>query len=274
LGTTATAVLRDSLTIKPVLVLGMASWEGKFVLVSLEEYGWKVDARFIISPFANGIVTQGAPPVIDTAHYAAVIALDTSAAQFASSISEFVHNGGGFIAADSAANMSEFSGILPGTTGPLIRNGDFTLDTLKPREALALMPIGRLKPGAVSVEVRNGQTAIAAQRLGKGRVLQVGYLDTWRWRMGGIDDPASLYRGWWSNMVSSVAYAPRTALPVNVTTDQTPMVTLVETLGRPTHVVAEAASFLNDPRLLAVLFSFLMAAFFIEWASRRLRGRP
>jgi hypothetical protein len=163
---------------------------------------------------------------------------------------------------------------MPGATAAAIESGSFDVYSADPRRALALMPIERLKPGALAIEKRDARTAVAARRMGKGRVVQVGYIDTWRWRMGGPDDPVAAYRGWWSSMVSSVAYAPRTQLAATSTVEPTPVATLVETLGPPTSIRDEGGTLLNDPRLLPVLFALLVAALFMEWTSRRLRGRP
>jgi hypothetical protein len=141
------------------------------------------------------------------------------------------------------------------------------------------MPISRLRLGAVVIETRSGApdavVTVAAQRLGTGRVLQIGYLDIWRWRMGGVDaDPVASYRSWWSKVVSSVAHAPRATLPAGALAEPTPVATLVGTLGPPTRNAAARGSLLDDPRLLPLLFALLMATLLAEWTSRRLRGRP
>jgi hypothetical protein len=259
-------------------MLGIASWEGKFIMASLEEHGWKADAHFNVSPLKYGIVTQGPPaPQIDTAHYSVVIALDTSAAKYAGAIESFVRQGGGFIATGGAAGLPAFASILPGTLGAPIPIGDqqsFDLDSLTPKNALALAPIRQLKPNAVPVETRGKDVAAAAWRVRDGRVLQVGYMDTWRWRMGGIVDPVGQYRHWWSMMTSSVAYAPRYAKTVAGSVEPTPMASLVKILGSPKPQKVEKASLWDDPRLLPALFTLLMVTFLLEWASRRLRGRP
>lgn len=275
-GSAATAVLLDSLTVKPVLVLAIASWEGKFVVASLQESGWKVDARFGLSP--KGDVRQGAPRIeIDTAHYAAVIALDSSAAKYARRIGEYVRDGGGFIAAGEAAALPAFGKLLPGSAGDALEDAPFEADSAEPRRALGLTPIRHLADGAIAVETRSGKSggasAIVARRIGTGRVLQVGYLDDWRWRMGGLEDPVTRYRAWWSRMVSSVAYAPRATVPSEAEVEPTPVATLVATLGPPTNAAIVRGSVLTDPRLLPLLFALLMAMLFAEWASRRLRGQ-
>jgi len=277
-GSAATALLHDSLTVRPVLLLGIAGWEGKFILASLQEYGWTVDARFGLSP--KGDVVQGAPTlVIDTAHYSAVIAIDSSASKYAGRIREYVRQGGGLVASGAAAALPAFAELLPGTAGAPLQDAPFESDSIHPRHALALMPLTRLVPGAVAIETRAGAqgsivVAAAARRIGTGRVLQLGYLDSWRWRMGGIGDPVASYRAWWSKVVSSVAFAPRTSIPATAIVEPTPLATLVATLGSPTQQTATRRSPLDDPRLLPILFALLMTTLFAEWTSRRLRGRP
>jgi hypothetical protein len=272
----ATAVRLDSLTIRPVLVLSTAGWEGKFVVASLQEHGWTVDARFGLSP--KGDVRQGSAKIeLDTAHYAAVIALDSSAAKYASRIGEYVRDGGGFIAAGDAARLPAFAKLLPATAGAALEDTPFEADSAQPRRALSLTPLRQLVAGAVPVETRRDKSgevsAIVARRIGRGRVLQVGYVDDWRWRMGGLDDPVTKYRAWWAKMVSSVAYAPRATLPSAAPVEPTPVATLVATLGPPVSIAPEHGVILTDPRLLPLLFTLLMTMLFAEWASRRLRGR-
>jgi len=275
-GTKATTVQRDSLTIKPVLVLGVASWEPKFIMASLEEYGWKVDSRFSISPKSGDVVQNVVPSAvqIDTSKYAAVIAVDSSAQRYAGQIAEYVRKGGGFIATGDAAALPAFAELMPGHPGTASQEHDFDLDSVTPRTAISLAAISQLKPNAVPIEMRAHEVAVAARRVGQGRVLQVGYLDTWRWRMGGIEKSIDPYRNWWATMVSSIAYAPRHPIANSSPVEPTPMASLVSILGTPTSQKPPSGSFLDDPRLLPALFGLLMFAFLVEWGSRRLRGQP
>jgi hypothetical protein len=271
-GTSATSEQRDSVTVRPVVVVGTAGWEGKFILASLEEYGWKVDARLSVGP--TGDVVQGFTGAnIDTARYSAVIAVDTAAAKYASAIGEFVRRGGGFIAVGDAAGLPAFASLLPGVAGAALPDAPFEEGSANPRHALAARPLTQLRPDAVVIETSASNNAVAARRVGMGRVLQVGYVDTWRWRMGGFDDPAKSYRGWWSAMVSSVAYAPRRPIAQMAATDPAPMATLVKTLGAPQPELIVRASLTNDPRFLVALFVAIVAALLIETASRRMRGK-
>jgi len=271
-GTEATAILLDSLPVRSVLVLGTASWEGKFVVAALEERGWQVDARFALAP--RGDVRQGNPSAqIDTARYAAVVALDSVAARYGPQIRAYVQDGGGLIAAGDAAALSALAPILPGAAGTSLPGGDFADDSTHPRQALALTPVKELKSGALSLERRGGDITIAVWRVGAGRVAQVGYVDTWRWRMAGLDeDPVRAHRLWWSALVSGVAYAPRLDRPVADLAEPTPLASLVSTLGTPGASGPALAGWLDDPRLVPLLFGSMLVALLAEWASRRLRG--
>jgi hypothetical protein len=148
------------------------------------------------------------------------------------------------------------------------------IDSLAPRKMLQLAPLRQLKPTALAIESRGNDVAAAAWRVGQGRVLQVGYLDTWQWRLGGIGETVSPYRGWWSTMVSSIAFAPRYPRIAAASVEPTPMASLVSILGAPESKAKEEGSIMDDPRLLPFLFGLLMTTLLAEWASRRLRGRP
>jgi hypothetical protein len=81
---------------------------------------------------------------------------------------------------------------------------------------------------AVVLESRDGVAMIAARRLDAGRVMQVGYDETWRWRMAGGDESTAAHREWWSRLVAAVAYAPlvpRESRPTTI--DETPLASLV-----------------------------------------------
>lgn len=276
----AIAEISDTLTIKPVLILGAAGWEGKFVMASLEEYGWKVDGRFRLS--AKEFVIQGSSsPKIDTEHYSAVIALDATASRYARAIEQYVRAGGGLIAIGEAAALPVFASLLGARAGEPSDEKEFTQASATvraaPRSALSLTPLSNLKDDAVPLERGPGDAVAAvARRVGDGRVLQVGYRDTWRWRMAGTDEnPVTAYRNWWSAMVSSVAHATGTPRPVSDVVEPTPLATLISTLGPATSAQTDGAlSGLLDPRMLKWLFALALGALLLEWASRRLRGAP
>jgi len=99
----ARAGVADSLILRPLLVIGTVSWETKFVVRSLEERGWKVDTRLVLDP--HHAVDQGRASPVDTAQYAAVLAIDSGARSAAASIERYAKQGGGVIVAGSAARI-------------------------------------------------------------------------------------------------------------------------------------------------------------------------
>jgi hypothetical protein len=114
--------------------------------------------------------------------------------------------------------------------------------------------------------------AIAARRFGAGRALQLGYEDTWRWRMGGSDGVLR-DRIWWAGLVSSVAYAPRVARESAETAiDEAPMAGLVASGGPGTSGSVTANLSGSQSDWIAWLFVLLALGLMGEIASRRLRG--
>lgn len=270
-GTGSSATLRDSVTIRRVLVIGAAGWESKFVVAALEEDGWSVDADIRVAPGIG--VTQGAITSIDTARYAAVIALDAFASGRAAQINRYVTTGGGLILAGRGAAGDAFASMRAGESATASNGLNLTVNAeATTRGTLALVPVVALRPDAVPIERRNGAVAAAARRHGAGRVLQHGYLDSWRWRMSGGENSVAEHRRWWTDAVASVAYAPRTSLAGSEATNPAPLAALVAALGPPsgTDDTRDGESSLGiSPWWLFALLSISIA---IELASRRLRG--
>jgi len=275
----ATTMSSDSLVLRPVLVLGQASWEAKYALAALEEVGWKVDARLAVAP--SGDVRQGPARIImDTSRYAAIVVLDSIANRFSAQLARYVKDGGGVIALGAAAGLPQLAPILPAAVvDPPTLPGAFAQDLPGgPRSALALEPLGKLKNGAAVLETRASAgrqvIAAAAWQLGQGRVVQIGYDDTWRWRLAGAEaDPVLAHREWWATLVSSVAYAPRVQLKTDTLLEPTPLASFIGSLGHSSPELPGLARRLADnPRLIPILFAVLLAAFLAEWTSRRLRA--
>jgi len=269
-GSAASTSTADSLTLHRVLVIADAGWESKFAIAALEEEGWKVDASIRVAPGVN--VTQGSVAVIDTSRYSAVVALDGTSSQYAGRMLAFAQMGGGVVLASEAASLDAMAPLRAGAVGraearPASGGGSISLATV------GLAPITSLRSDAVVVERRGGSNALAARRIGAGRVLQSGYEDAWRLRTGGGDNAVRDHRQLWSGLVSRVAYAPRaTRLAVTANEDQAPMVGLVAALGpkalsRPTTNLPGGQS-----GAMFLLFSLLALALIGEVASRRLRG--
>ncbi|MGH7618408.1 MAG: hypothetical protein ACREPM_14395 [Gemmatimonadaceae bacterium] len=262
---TASVVAPDTSSIRSIVVLGSAGWEGKFIVSALEERGWRVTTRFVVAPSVD--VGQ-APLTLDTARVAAVIAVDTAIGGVSESIERFVRSGGGLILAGPSSLAKTTASLAPGTLGPRFRPTTLPADTIG-LGATGFYPVATLKGDAVAVERRTGGVAIAARRVGAGRVLQVGYDDSWRWRMAGGTGSEAAHRAWWSRLVSGVAYAPP-ASGAAAATGSAPLATMIDRIG-PARPLPPGISGHPpiDHRVYLILILLLLLA---EWASRRLRG--
>jgi hypothetical protein len=271
-GSVASTVTRDSAVLHKVLVMSDAGWESKFVVAALEEEGWKVDAFIRVAPGVD--VTQGSAAVIDTSRYSAVVALDGAASPYANRIIEFARTGGGVVLAPQAASLDAMAPFRAGAVGrstsearAIQSGGSVSLTTL------ALAPITSLRSGAVPLERRAGAVAVAARRIGAGRSLQLGYQDTWRWRMNGGEGAVRDHRVWWTGLVSSVAYASRVPrATVSASTDEAPMIGLVAVIGPGTSPGTILKLTGKSVDWMMWLFVLLALGLVAEIASRRLRG--
>lgn len=271
-GSAASTLQRDSVVLRKVRVIGDAGWESKFIVAALEEEGWQVDAFIRVAPGVD--VTQSSAPAIDTSRYSAVVALDGAAAPYANRIIEFARTGGGVLLAPQAATLDAMTPLRIGVVGRATAEalaaqiaGAVTLTTL------SLSPITSLRIDAVPLERQAGTVAIAARRVGAGRVLQLGYEDTWRWRMRGGEDAVRDHREWWTGLVSNVAYAPRVARESAATPiDEAPMAGLVASIGPRTSGSAFVNLSRSQSESTAWLFVFMTLGLIGEVASRRLRG--
>jgi hypothetical protein len=249
-------------TLHPVLVVGRAGWDAKFAIAALEEEGWKVETRLSVAPTAS--VTQGATAAADTSRYAAVLLLDSTAT--VAGLERFVASGGGLLLFGDAAAGGARS-LAPAALGA--RRGGLTLsfDQARPLESLPLLPLVALKDDALVLATRGDATTIAARRIGAGRAVQLGYVDTWRWRMQGAEGAPAAHRAWLSGLVGGVAYARVRAL--DATDDGAPLAQLVAAVGPAGPRPAASAP---DDILPRWLLPLLLAILLAEWISRRLRG--
>lgn len=249
---------------RAVLVVGDAGWEAKFVAGALEEHGWKVVTRFAIAPGVD--VHASAQPSLDTANFAAVVAIDSSVTTLGAAVQRFVEQGGGLVLAGSSAGARTVSSLAPGAVGPRIRRNVAANDTIG-LGTTGFFPIASVRDDAVALERRGSGVTVAARRIGTGRVLQVGYDDSWRWRMAGVSGSEAAHREWWSRVVSSVAYAPANDETEPKTFDA-PVASLFGRLGPPRPAPVTSSASMDSRWLLAIILALLL----VEWTSRRLRG--
>jgi hypothetical protein len=258
----------DSARLRAIVVVGDASWEGKFIVSALEERGWPVVVRFHVAP--NVDVTQGGFPVLDTSRVAAVVAIDTTVQSLGSALEHFVHEGGGLILAGAASTASAVAALTPGSLGARTRVVVAPANTIG-LGTTGFYPVTALKSDGVILDRRPSGIAVAARRVGAGRVMQIGYDDSWRWRMAGGPGSDVAYRDWWSRAVASVAYLPG-LLPRDDARQpaSAPLAHLIERLGPARPVSAESLS--STPIDQRILLGLIMIFLLMEWSSRRLRG--
>ena len=268
----ARAVRLDSILPRRVVVFGRPGWESKFVVAALEERGWTVDVRLPLGP--DTATVQGTPAQLDTAQVAAVVALDASADREAERIAGFVRQGGGLVLGPIASADVAFAGLRAGTVGSRLAPTVLEVRVGDPRRALPLVPVAGLAAGAIALERRDGTIAIAARRMGLGRVVQVGYDDTWRWRMTGPDGAVEAHRRWWSGLVASVAYRATLSRTMTVEVQDAPLARMVAALGPPDSSLrlAFAGAGANRDGPAWWLCALALVALVAEWGSRRLRG--
>ena len=273
-GSVASAGAVDSVTLHKVLVIGNAGWESKFAIAALEEEGWKVDAIVRVAPGVD--VAQGSPAAIDTSRYSAVVALDGASSPYAGRILAFAQTGGGVVLGPRAASLDAMASLRAGTVRdapsgarPVQREKSIGI------ASLALTPITLLRTDAIPLEKRAGLIAIAARRVGAGRVIQVGYEDSWRWRMNGNEDAVRDHRLWWTGLVGTVAFARRVQRVSDAAlTDEAPIAALVGAVGMNTPAAAFSSLAGNPGDWSVWLFLLLMFCLVAEIGSRRLRGAP
>ncbi len=270
-GQRARALARDSLAPRRIAVLGRPNWETKFVIAALEERGWLVDARIPLTP--DTAVVQGTPQRIDTATVAAVVALDDAAGAETATIRRFVEAGGGLVLGPEASKLAGFSALRAGATGARVAPIELEPSAERPRRGLALWPVSRLDAHAVVLERRGGDVAVAARRVGLGRVIQLGYEDTWRWRMSGPEGAAEAHRRWWTGLVGAVAYHATIRGVAPVSPHDAPLARTIARLGPADSTLRLApASRSGRRRDAGVLFVIAVAGLLAEWGSRRWRG--
>ena len=274
-GATLDAPSSDSARTRAVLLIGRAGWEGRFTTAALEEAGWPVETEFVITPRgATGpaagagiaVRTRGATASLDTARYAAVVALDASAVTRAVAIAAYVREGGGLILLPGA-DAGALRGLAPARAGNAFRGTLGGVLSASPREGLDGRALGALRDDAVVLERRGSLVTAAARRHEMGRVVMLAYEDLWRWRMEGGESAPDDHRAWWSGLVSSVAFSP--AEPVSDSRgNPAPLAAWYASLGEP----QAADSAVRRIPWTLLLLTLCILALMTEWTSRRLRG--
>jgi hypothetical protein len=252
--------------VRSVVVIGDAGWEGKFIVSALEERGWPVIARFSVAP--NVYVTGDSVVTLDTARMAVVVAVDSSIQSYGPALERFVHSGGGLILAGAASNAPSMATLSPGAAGARTRPAAEPTDTIS-LGSTGFYPVSLMKSDAVILERRPSGIAVAARRIGPGRVLQIGFDDSWRWRMAGAPGSERAHREWWSQAVSAVAYVSPSRTTTSIG-ESAPLARLVQAIGPARSVLgAKTRGALLDSR---VVMAFMMLCLLAEWTSRRMRG--
>jgi hypothetical protein len=251
----------------PVLLVGRAGWEAKFAAAALEEQGWIVVERLFVAPTAD--VTQGAIGVVDTNHFSAIVAVDTTFGIVGASVARFVRDGGGLLLLGDAANAPAVRAIAPARAGTRHSAGTHTFDGANPVAAMPVYPLESPRGDIVRLTTRGALLTSAARREGAGRVLQAGFDETWRWRMQGGTDAVAAHRAWWSRMVGSIAATPIAANAGAESAEGAPLARLIGALGPATTAEPSASA---PRRLPAWLLPLLLICLLAEWGSRRWRG--
>ena len=261
-----------------VYLLARAGWEGKFTAAALQERGWTVRTRFALGP-GVAVTSAAGTPRLDTGVVAAVVALDSSAAALAPSITRYVRSGGGLILAGEAALAPALAPLAPAT--PALTPVDDSLGALRPlqRPRADAVPLATRRVAGTQVLVAAGR------RIGAGRVVQIADEATWHRRLR--PDPAApaAHRAWWAQVIAAAAYrgapvpdsprADRSAF-APPPTDPAPLAATVAALGPPSTPASTPATAppLSAPSTVpdTLLIPLALTALVAEVASRRLRG--
>ncbi len=283
-GTVAAAAGPEAAPPRGALVLGRVGWEPRFVITALEEAGWRVDARLDLGRGRS--VTQGAPRLDRTRHDVVLVFDTTSAAREAAALARFVAAGGGLVLAGEAVltDAAALRALLPARPREMLAPETRDFDEHGPTHALPLYALSALRRDAVLVEDRDGVPAIVARREGAGRVVQLGYAESWRWRMQGEEGSVAAHRAWWSRLAGMAAASVVPASGVATGTGPAsagqdfdlaaaaPRAALVHALGDERPEPRRLAG--APPALPWWLGPLILILLLAEWASRRRRGVP
>src|SRR5687767_14838920 len=249
-----------------VFVAGAAGWEAKFVVAALEESGWLVDARLFVAPGMDVWQGAAARAGLDTSRHAAVVLLDSAAAEQLLGVAEFVRSGGGVVLAGDASRARRVAPLVAWIAGKREAAPLGTLPGDSVWRGLSRIPLQPGARAAVALETRGGSTLVAARRHHAGRVIGVGYDQTWRWRMAGGDNAPTEHRDWWSRIVAAVAARP--AATASSVAGSAPLASLYQTLGAPASATRTIPVRLPTQLLSNLLGALCLATLLAEWLSR------
>ena len=261
-------VFEHAANLQRVRVVSAESWAGRFVAEALRSDAWEVETDFTVTAGAapTGTRTTTAAARLDTTTHAAVVLVGRSAVAPAG-LAPFVRSGGGLVLLADAAAIPAVAALSPAAVGPILPATLGAFASLSPRRGLRAWRL-RLNEAAVVIERRGADVVVAARRVELGRVVAVGYDESWRWRMEGPDGSDAAHAAWWSALVASVTRTPGAWVSDD---DPAPWAAWHAALGAATPApVLPVLARLDDRWLLAVaILSFLTG-----WLSRRLRGVP
>jgi hypothetical protein len=102
-----------------------------------------------------------------------------------------------------------------------------------------------------------------------GRVVQIGFAETWRWRLQGPAGAINDHRNWWLHLVAQVARVSRPGL--DMPGDPAPYTDLIDVAGFPSAAPSIAKPLSGGSSEIVWMLA-LMTLLLAEWTSRRLRG--
>lgn len=255
------------------IVLGRVGWEPRFIITALEEAGWSIDARLALGRERE--VRQGdASPRLER-HDVVIVTDSGSANANAAALERFVRSGGGLILTGEAAGARVLA-VRALLGARVIRSEESetrSFEGHEPTHALPLLVLGNIVSDASVLDAREGLPAIVARRAQAGRVMQVGYAETWRWRMEGEGLSVEEHRAFWSRLAGLVARGEaRPAVRIADARDAAPLAALVQAIGPARDASASSQS--SGPPFPSWLGPIILMALLAEWGSRRRRGAP
>jgi len=268
--TVALALAREVAPPRRVLLLGRVGFEPRFIITALEEAGWLVDTRLALGRERE--VRQGERTLQLTRHDVVIVTDSASANREATSIARFVRAGGGLILAGEA-NAASAPALRSIAAARVLREEEpetRSFEGHEPTHALPLFVLGGIVRDAEVIEDREGTPAVVARRVEAGRVLQVGFAETWRWRMEGEGRSIEEHREYWSRLAGIVARGQTSAVAAPDVRSSAPLAAMVHAVGPA--VENDALSPSNGPAFPLWLGPIILLALLFEWGSRRRRG--